>query len=347
MINIDSIFSFAFNTAYDIRDAIENNKPVSIDKSTVTLVCIVDDTLPLKTVNQYCDNLEVIYASFIRSLLSVTSKSRIDSDAKGIFKTIPLLTPYDKVAFNKKLNAFESVKSTLFNDMRSSSSIVSKFAEEMKKEMELREMALNGYSYAMEADVIQKESRGAVPTFVNIPIMINSFGKTVEKNVSIGVRVIPKIMSREEVASFFIKRGKMEVTAPKDGFMSKLKSMLSLSKSRLSNLKINSSDKKTLFDMFSTVSKINKPFVAVLMSNSTASIIENAGIKIMSADMLRKIYDNYPVVSIGVLDTHLDTITVSLTRDTTYVKQTLAEFNSEVASYERELAELVRSNSRF
>ena len=351
MLNIDSIASLLFNLVFDIRDSIENNKTLTIDKSTITLVCVADNTLPVPMVNQYCKNLEIIYGSYIRSLLSTTSRTRIDSNAKSIFRSLPLLTPYDTVKFDQKLRVFESAKNSIFTRGGSSSAMVSYFAEEAKKELSLIEdkkaqSVSSLYSYEAN-DAFLDESRGGVPTFVNADLVVSALGKTVEKRVSIGIRVIPKMVDKEWLMSFFIKKGKLAVSTSSDSFFGKLKAKLKINKSRVSKLALPTAEKKDLLQMFDSVEKINKPFICVLLNNSTASTLEASGLKILSPDVLKKVYSRYPIMSIGVINTHLDSIKVSLTRDTSYVSQTLAEFNSEVATYEKELAELVRANSRF
>lgn len=351
MLNIDSIASLLFNLIFDIRDSIENNKTLSIDESTITLVCVADNTLPVQMVNQYCKNLEIIYASYIRSLLSTTSRTRMDSNAKSIFRSLPLLTPYDTVKYDKALKAFESVKNSLFTRGKSSSSMVSYFAEEAKKELDLIEernsrSLSNLYGYEAN-DAFLDESRGGVPTFVNADLVVSALGKTVEKRVSIGIRVIPKLVDKEWLMSFFIKKGKLAVNGVSDSFFGKLKARLKVNKSRVTSLALPTSEKRDLLQMFDAVEKINKPFICLLLNNSTTSSLETSGLKILSPDVLKKIYARYPIMSVGVINTHLDSIKVSLTRDTTYISQTLSEFNSEVATYEKELAELVRSNSRF
>lgn len=352
MFNIDSIISLLFNLAFDIRDSIENNEPLSLDKSTITLVAVCDNTLPMPMINTYCENLEIIYASYIRSLLSVGSRTRVDGNAKSIFKSLPLLTPYDTVSFNEKMDAYESVRSSLFSrNSKSSSAMVSHFAEEAKKELYKVEEIRNGgldslYAYEAE-DVFLNESRGGVPTFVNADITMTALGKTIEKRVTIGVRVIPKLVDKEWLMSFFIKKGKISVNKTGDTFFGKLKSKLKVNKNRIKSLLIPPKEKRNLVEMFDMVEKVNKPFVCVLLNNTTATALESAGLKIMSPDILKNIYGRYPIISVGIINTHLDSIKVSLTRDSTYIQQTLSEFNSEVATYQKELAELVRANSRF
>lgn len=351
MFNIDSIVSLLFNLVFDIRDSIENNDVMSIDKSTITLVAVCDNSLPMPMINQYCENLEVIYGAYIRSLLSISTRTRMDANAKSIFKSLPLLTPYDTVKFNEKLDAFESVKNSLFRNAKSSSSMVSYFAEEAKKELmkvdEYKNSSLvSSYSYEAN-DAFLQENRGGVPTFVNADLVVTALGKTVEKKVSIGIRVIPKLVDKEWLMSFFIKKGKVSVSNTKDTFFGKLKAKLKVNKNRIKSAIIPNREKKNLVEMFDMVEKVNKPFVCVLLNNSTATALQNAGLKVMSPDVLKTIYNKYPIMSIGVINTHLDNITVSLTRDTNYVVQTLSEFNSEVAVYQKELAELVRANSRF
>lgn len=351
MFNIDSIVSLLFNLVFDIRDSIENNDPMSIDKSTITLVAVCDNTLPMPMINQYCENLEVIYGSYIRSLLSVSTRTRMDANAKSIFKSLPLLTPYDTVKFNEKLDAFESVRNSLFTKAKSSSSMVSYFAEEAKKELIKVEEYKNSrisdlYSYEAN-DAFLQENRGGVPTFVNADLVVTALGKTVEKKVSIGIRVVPKLVDKEWLMSFFIKKGKLGVNTPSDSFFGKLKAKLKVNKNRIKSALVPNKEKKNLVEMFEMVEKVNKPFVCVLLNNSTAASLESAGLKIMSPDVLRSIYSRYPIISIGIINTHLDNIKVSLTRDTNYVVQTLSEFNSEVAVYQKELAEIVRANSRF
>lgn len=360
MLNIESIFSLLFNLIFDIRDSIENNEATSIDKSTITLVCVADNSLSMSTINNYCKNLEIIYGAYIRSLLSLSTRTRLSSSSKSIFRSLPLLTPYDLVKVNKSMDAFESARNAILTDAQSSSAMVSHFAEEAKRELELVYSKMNSTvstnasfeetfnNFSVEAnDAFLNESRGGVPTFVNADLVISALGKTVEKRVSIGIRVVPKLVDKEWIQSFFIKRGKLAVNVKKDSFFAKIKSKLRVNKGRIKNINMPLTQKKDLVQMMDSVESINKPFVCLLMSNNTAQMLSGAGLKVMSPDVLKSIYKRYPVMSIGVINTALDTINVSLTRDSTTIVQTLAEFNSEVATYEKELAELVRSNSRF
>ena len=100
---IVNIIGPIFNLYWDIRDTIENKKTGTIGSNIITLPCLVSEDLPLDTRNSYCKSLEVVYAAAIKSILSIRERSRFDSSARDIYRSLPMLTPYDKVKYKKDM----------------------------------------------------------------------------------------------------------------------------------------------------------------------------------------------------------------------------------------------------
>ena len=104
---------------------------------------------------------------------------------------------------------------------------------------------------------------------------------------------------------------------------------------------------KSVYDMMNTIEGINKPFVCVLLSGTARDMLFDAGITITNSATVQKIYEQLPIMSIGIYDTNTDTIQAALTRDSYFVTRTAGEFNSEISNYEKQLSEMVRVNKVY
>lgn len=351
MFDIGNILSIVLNTAFDIRDAIDAGKERNLRDSIISLQLVATDDLSMETVNSYCKSLEILYAMIIRGMLTVQDRSRLNSSPTSIFSSLPMLTPYDKVSFNKQLMAFASVKDSIFNKGESGSQALQAFAESFDMNLKAIEEELKRVSFE---EVILKDANGAAPTFVDVTIAVTQFGgRSVEKTFSIGIQVRPKIVSNEEMMQFIVKRNLSMVDAV-DGqtksFWKRMKTKFSLNFRRAkqsSKEEKNVTADKSLNSMMNSVKDIKKPFVCLLVGNITRDKLKEINIDITNAKLVQSIYDRLPVMSIAIYDTYTDTITSSLLRDTYFTKKTAADYFSEISQYEKQLSELVRTQKIF
>ena len=92
------------------------------------------------------------------------------------------------------------------------------------------------------------------------------------------------------------------------------------------------------------VSGIKKPFVCMLISQNVADELKDEyKIDFESMNYAKHLYNNFPILSLGVYNTNADTITASLTPGAGFVSRAASAFNSEIASYEKQLAEMMRT----
>lgn len=349
MFRIDSIIAMLINFIFDIRDAINNGRDLSLTSNTIKLECVVSDDLPMDLRNEYCHSLEVVYATLIRNLLNPGTRNRFDSNPMSIFRSIPVLTAYDPVSFNKKIKGWISTSDWIFNRSFTGNKPLDVFTESMLQELD--KALLQNPMVSLENDVILKESRGAVSTYVDIGFLVNTIGGgTTEKKFSIGVQVIPKVVSREEMIQFFVKQNTevLQGTGSAGGksFWDRVKAVFTFRK-RAVEKEIKTAPKevqKTFYECMKSVQGIKKPFVAILTSNIVAESCAELGVDILKNATAQKIYDKFPVISIGVYDTNSDTITASLTQDSQFVTRGAGEFNSEISRYEKEFREMIRVN---
>lgn len=352
MFDIGNILSIVLNTAFDIRDAIDAGRDRNLRDSIINLQLVATEDLSIDTVNSYCKALEVLYAMIIRSILTVQDRSRFSSNANSIFTSLPMLTPYDKVSFDKKLQSFISVRDGIFSKGESGSKALQTFAESFTAH--LQDMNKDKSTISFE-EVILKDATSAAPTFVDVTINVTQFGgKSVEKTFSIGLQVRPKIVSNQDMVQFLVKRN-LSLVNNVDGqtksFWARLKAKFSFNYRRAQNTstKVGAkpADERTLENMMASVKSIKKPFVCLLMGNITRDMLKDMGIDITNAKLVQSIYAKLPVMSIAIYDSYKDTITSSLLRDTYFVEKTASEFTSEISQYEKQLSELVRVSKVF
>lgn len=339
---IGDFVSVALNAMWDIRDYSENKRVLGLGGNKVTLYCLVAEDLPIDTRNSYCKSLEIVYATIIRSMLSLRDRSRLDSSPREIFRSLPMLTPYDKVQFDKNIGSFIKVSDWFFNRQYNGSDALDVFNESFLNLMD------SSVTVGMEADAFLKEGRGSVPTYVEINTSVSQLGgRPIEKSYSIGVEVRPKVVSNEELASMIIKRTKVVKDIPAESIWKKIKTKLNFNLKRKEVKEMDRDTHKSLNDLLGYVHAIEKPFICMLLSNRTRDILVQAGINPIDKQTLKKLYDTLPIMSISVYDVNTDTITASLTRDTYTVTRTAGEFNSEISNYEKQLSEIVRVNKVF
>ena len=163
-----------------------------------------------------------------------------------------------------------------------------------------------------------------------------------------GVQVIPKVVPANEIAQMFIKQNNRILQAAQDASRSwweKLKSVFTFKSKEAIKAASSEGNKvaaKVLNDNMNAVADIKKPFVNILMSNNVAEMLQDARFDIMNRSTVNKMYNNLPLMSIGVYDINTDTITASMNRSPIFTKRTASEFNSEASKLQKDLAELLR-----
>lgn len=343
MFNIDGILSFVLNTFFDIKDAVDNGNAKSLNSSLISLECIVTDDLPVDVRNEYCKALQVNYAMLIRSLININTYGRGNSTPKDIYRSIPLLTPYDSVVFNQKLGSFMSISDTIFNRKYTGDQALRVFAESV--DMSVGE-GDNLSSIGMEDSAITDAGLGTFsPTFIELEILINQIGnKPVPKKFTIAVQVKPRVVSVEEMIQFIVKQSiDVSSTGQSISFFTRLKNAFNFNHKRIKNtMKPTPSDERTLDQMMRSVAGIKKPFVCLLMSSMVRDRLRQGGLDVTKKNVADKIYNSLPVISIGIYDTNTDMITVSLLAGSQFETRTSGEFNSQISQYQRQLSELVR-----
>lgn len=349
MFDIGNILSIILNTAFDIRDAIDAGRGRKLNDSIINLQLVATEDLSITTVNSYCKALEVLYAMIIRGLLTVQDRSRLNSGPSALYKSLPMLTPYDKVAFSRQIDSFIQVRNSIFSrGGESGNKALNAFSESFIRNMK-------EHSEISIEEVILKDATGAAPTFVDVTVNVTQFGgKSIEKTFSIGIQVRPKIVSNQEMIQFMVKNN-LSLADSVDGrtksFWARTKAKFSFNFRRTKNNKAatNSSPntEKTLNNMMESVKGIKKPFVCLLMSNVTRDELKGMGVDITNPKLVNAIYDRLPVMSLAIYDTYADTITSSLFRDSYFTTRTAAEFTSEISQYEKQLSELVRVSKVF
>lgn len=338
------------NALLALKDAMDN-KPMPLGSNIISLVCVVSEDLPVDVRNAYCKSIEVISATMIKSLIGLNNVNRLNSNAKDIFKKLPFHTAYDTVTINKTAEYFMYLANTIF---ATGPKVNGTAAVDVFTESYLENMAGTKITKIAFEDAILKESKGAVPTYVEVgATLFDVSGRATEKKFTIGVEVKPKVVTNVELVQMLLKQNANIVNSipeARPGIFSKIKNIftLGLSKAKTEVKKANKpAVVKTLNDSINMVRGIEKPFIYILMSNITNDMLLDANYDITNASNIRKIYNNLPIASVGIYDINTDTINVSLNRSNTFVKRTSGEFNSEISRYERELAELVSFNKVY
>lgn len=322
------------------------NQAQSIDSNTIDLTCVVSDDLPANVRNQYCESLEVIYAYMVRSILSTNTYSKKQANTRGILASIPLLTSSDKISM---------IGNTLYNTAKrgadyvgSGKSALAVFNESFDNALNEKYRILSAeFDAGMEADPIVKESRASTGKWINVSLDVTSrAGKNYTKNVSIGIRVRPKVISRSDFLSFFVKRNTQPIEPDKVASFSLKRALSSLFRKKKEIPVEVVKGQVVLDDLMRKVSGIKKPFVCILVSQNVADELQDEySIDLGSMTYAKKLYNMFPILSIGIYNTNADTITASLNPGAGFVTRSASAFNSEIASYEKQLAEYMTKRS--
>lgn len=348
---IDSLIAFCLNFVCLLRDyaQTESKQP----NNTITLQCVCTDDLPIDVRNSYCKSLEIIYAMMIRSLLTLQNRSRLNDTPSSIMGGIPMLTPYDKIKFNNKVNGFISVRDSIFNrDKQDGQKALDVFTESLQDKLDEFTAVLSSISVE-DANVILKGGSSAAPTFIEIGINVQDFnGRVIEKKFSLGIQVRPKVVSSQEMMQFVVKRNNAvsNVDGATRTFWQRMKNSFIFNYTKVKNTAKSGEiqGEKSLNEMMEAVKNIKKPFVCLLMSNLTVEGLKDLNIDIVNNfKVVQRLYDTLPIMSISVYNANTDTIISSITKESQFVSRTAAEFNSEVSQYEKQLAEMVRVQRMF
>lgn len=346
---ISNILTLIVNSMFDISDSMRSKHVGDLNSNVIELACACTDDLPTELTSEYCKSLEVVYATLVRSILQSTIRNRGNSSPKDLFKSIPILTNFDLVEHNEELNAIGSAADSLFGGGKkySGGTAVNAFLESVREEMSKQEIS----EYGLEADVFLKETRGGVPTFIDVTVTITvPGGKALEKTIPIGISVRPKYVSPQEMIGFFIKQNnKLNEMSNAAKIKAKRFSFKSLfTKNRIVQNKIeggilDNSSKRVLANLLESTKRIDKPFVCLLLSSYTRDLLTDAGVDVSKPALLKNIYNTLPVMSVGIYDMSLDMIYYSLSRgQTTLIKATASSFNTDISQLQKNLAEGLR-----
>ncbi|MGL5766781.1 MAG: hypothetical protein ACRCX8_14180 [Sarcina sp.] len=346
---ISNIFTLIVNSMFDINDSMKSRNVGDLNANVIELACVCTDDLPTELASEYCKSLEVVYATLVRSILQSTIRNRGNSSPKDLFKSLPILTNFDLVEHNEELNAISSVSNSLFHsgNTYSGGSAVNAFLESVNMLMSEQ----NVKDFGLEADVFLKETRGGVPTFIDVTVTITvPGGRALEKVIPIGISVRPKFVQPQEMIGFFIKQNNKltemnnasKVKAKKFTFKS-LFTKNRIVQNKIDGGIIDNNSKRVLSSLLESTKRIDKPFVCLLMSSYTRDLLNDAMVDVSKPALLKNIYNTLPVMSISIYDMSLDMIYYSLNRgQTTLVKATASSFNTDISQLQKTLAEGLR-----
>lgn len=334
------------NVFYALIDSLNAPATMPMGSNIISLVCIVSDDLPTDVRNQYCKTVEVVNAMMIRSLIMAGIEGRFTANTSTFYRRLPFMTSFDAVEFDKAKKVFRTIGDTILSRKHNGRQVIDTFAEAFAENLDKH------FKIYMEANnVILSESRtGAVPTYIEAEttILLADGTKAATKKFMIGVEVIPKVVPASEIAQMFIKQNKAlaeEVSMKSRSIWEKIKAFFNFKTKELVKEELaegNKDNAKVLNDLMNTVSGIKKPFVNILMSNNVADMLADAHFDVYDKRNVSMIYNRLPVMSVAVYDINTDTITASMNRSPIFIKRTAAEFNSETARMEKDLAELMR-----
>ena len=384
---ISQFIPMVANLICDIHELASGSNVSDMKSNIIELPLICSNDMTMDFVTQYGKSIEVVYATMVRSILQTSTKSRLNGSAKSIFKSLPILTTFDTVSIDNNLNASISSLNAVFNadpgnTNTKGNNAVNAFLESIDMNLEeltmkvINDIGVGGVSILTTGGVLDanesagyisgfspeergdeasgnniflQESRGGVPTWVDVEVQIRELGgKVTSKAVPIGVAVKPKLVDGSEIVSLFIKQNNKLFELSKVGAV--LKKRLSikslLNKKVISKLTgVEPNVKKNLVSLLDAVSGAgNKPFVCILMSNSVKNNLMAAKVDVTSSGLLRSIYKKLPILSISIYDINLDTISYSLMQDPYMTATTSSNFNTDVSALQRTLSEGLRLN---
>lgn len=325
-----------------------DNSFSGVQDTVVTIPVVVSDDIPKGVRDDYCGCLEVLYGMLIKSTLDGKTRSG-SGDVQRIMKTLPFLTSNDKVKVSKSIAALSDVTGRLIKEKEglmstNGANAVSVFLESVKE-------YYDDYIYSpgMEGndEVFVKTGRSGLPTFITVECLVKNGSKLEKKKMQIGIRCIAKTITKEETVAFFVKH-KHAVAEVKTAttLWQKVKNVVTLSFLRNKNSQSEASPAvtKTLESMLNAVKSIDKPFVAMLLSDEVRELLNDNGLNILNPSFVRALYAKYPILSISFFDANSDTYLVSLLQDSVFTRRSASELNSERDKYEKVIGDMVRAN---
>ena len=325
-----------------------DNSFSGVQDTVVTIPVVVSDDIPKGVRDDYCGCLEVLYGMLIKSTLDGKTRSG-SGDVQRIMKTLPFLTSNDKVKVSKSIAALSDVTGRLIKEKEglmstNGANAVSVFLESVK---EYYDDYIHSPGMEGNDEVFVKTGRSGLPTFITVECLVKNGSKLEKKKMQIGVRCIAKTITKEETVAFFVKH-KHAVAEVKTAttLWQKVKNVVTLSFLRNKNSQSEASPAvtKTLESMLNAVKSIDKPFVAMLLSDEVRELLNDNGLNILNPSFVRTLYAKYPILSISFFDANSDTYLVSLLQDSVFTRRSASELNSERDKYEKVIGDMVRAN---
>ena len=325
-----------------------DNSFSGIQDTVVTIPVVVSDDIPKGVRDDYCGCLEVLYGMLIKSTLDGKTRSG-SGDVQRIMKTLPFLTSNDKVKVSKSIAALSDVTGRLIKEKEglmstNGANAVSVFLESVK---EYYDDYIHSPGMEGNDEVFVKTGRSGLPTFITVECLVKNGSKLEKKKMQIGIRCIAKTITKEETVAFFVKH-KHAVAEVKTAttLWQKVKNVVTLSFLRNKNSQSEASPAvtKTLESMLNAVKSIDKPFVAMLLSDEVRELLNDNGLNILNPSFVRTLYAKYPILSISFFDANSDTYLVSLLQDSVFTRRSASELNSERDKYEKVIGDMVRAN---
>lgn len=325
-----------------------DNSFSGVQDTVVTIPVVVSDDIPKGVRDDYCGCLEVLYGMLIKSTLDGKTRSG-SGDVQRIMKTLPFLTSNDKVKVSKSIAALSDVTGRLIKEKEglmstNGANAVSVFLESVK---EYYDDYIHSPGMEGNDEVFVKTGRSGLPTFITVECLVKNGSKLEKKKMQIGIRCIAKTITKEETVAFFVKH-KHAVAEVKTAttLWQKVKNVVTLSFLRNKNSQSEASPAvtKTLESMLNAVKSIDKPFVAMLLSDEVRELLNDNGLNILNPSFVRALYAKYPILSISFFDANSDTYLVSLLQDSVFTRRSASELNSERDKYEKVIGDMVRAN---
>lgn len=325
-----------------------DNSFSGVQDTVVTIPVVVSDDIPKGIRDDYCGCLEVLYGMLIKSTLDGKTRSG-SGDVQRIMKTLPFLTSNDKVKVSKSIAALSDVTGRLIKEKEglmstNGANAVSVFLESVK---EYYDDYIHSPGMEGNDEVFVKTGRSGLPTFITVECLVKNGSKLEKKKMQIGIRCIAKTITKEETVAFFVKH-KHAVAEVKTAttLWQKVKNVVTLSFLRNKNSQSEASPAvtKTLESMLNAVKSIDKPFVAMLLSDEVRELLNDNGLNILNPSFVRTLYAKYPILSISFFDANSDTYLVSLLQDSVFTRRSASELNSERDKYEKVIGDMVRAN---
>lgn len=325
-----------------------DNSFSGVQDTVVTIPVVVSDDIPKGVRDDYCGCLEVLYGMLIKSTLDGRTRSG-SGDVQRIMKTLPFLTSNDKVKVSKSIAALSDVTGRLIKEKEglmstNGANAVSVFLESVQ---EYYDDYIHSPGMEGNDEVFVKTGRSGLPTFITVECLVKNGSKLEKKKMQIGIRCIAKTITKEETVAFFVKH-KHAIAEVKTAttLWQKVKNVVTLSFLRNKNSQSEASPAvtKTLESMLNAVKSIDKPFVAMLLSDEIRELLNENGLNILNPSFVRTLYAKYPILSISFFDANSDTYLVSLLQDSVFTRRSASELNSERDKYEKVIGDMVRAN---